>query len=375
MKTLDKNSLDKLIQELKKEGYVTIGPLLKDGAIVYGEINSINDLPAGYIDEQEPGKYRLKKTNDNSLFSYVVGPQSWKKYLFPTRLKLWEGARNGKGFNINTPQESPPKYAFIGVRSCELNAIFIQDRVFNNGMFADSYYNTVRNNIFIVTVNCTRSAGNCFCVSMKTGPEAKHGFDLSLTEVINKDEHYFVLDEGSQRGAELSAKLNAGEAGDKQVMAAREAVNNAAVNMKKTMNTDGIKKLLYKNHDNPIWAEIAARCLSCANCTMVCPTCFCSNIEDTTDLTGDHAERWRRWDSCFSLDYSKVAGGSFRTSSKARYRQWMTHKLASWIDQFGTSGCVGCGRCISWCPVGIDITKEVDNLHIYKNKIQIKTKN
>jgi Fe-S-cluster-containing hydrogenase component 2 len=128
------------------------------------------------------------------------------------------------------------------------------------------------------------------------------------------------------------------------------------------MNTAGIKELLYNNHDHAIWSEIATRCLACANCTMVCPTCFCSNMEDTTDLTGDHAERWRRWDSCFSLDYSKVAGGSFRTSTKARYRQWMTHKLASWIDQFGTSGCVGCGRCISWCPVGIDITKEVDNL-------------
>jgi Fe-S oxidoreductase len=91
---------------------------------------------------------------------------------------------------------------------------------------------------------------------------------------------------------------------------------------------------------------------------MVCPTCFCTTVEDVSDVTGDHAERWRRWDSCFTLGFSYIHGGSIRNSGKARYRQWMTHKLASWIDQFGTSGCVGCGRCITWCPVGIDITEE-----------------
>jgi len=82
-------------------------------------------------------------------------------------------------------------------------------------------------------------------------------------------------------------------------------------------------------------------------------------VEDSSDLSGAQAERWRRWDSCFSLDHSQLHGGSVRSTTRARYRQWMTHKLANWIDQFGTSGCVGCGRCITWCPVGIDITEEV----------------
>ncbi len=362
MKTIDKSNLDKIIGNLKNDGYTVIGTVVKDGAIIYDEIESINDLPMGWGDEQEAGYYRLKKRNDDALFGYVVGPQSWKKFLYPQRLKLWDAEKNGKGFNINTPQTPIPKYAFLGVRACELKAIFIQDKVFNNGMFADNYYNKVRDNIFIIAVNCTQSASTCFCVSMKTGPKVKHGYDIALTEVINKDEHYFVLEEGSVKGTELSAKIEAPNAGEKQLKAADSAVLNAELNMKRTMNTAGIKELLYNNHDHTIWSEIASRCLACANCTMVCPTCFCSNMEDTTDLTCDHAERWRRWDSCFSLDYSKVAGGSFRTSTKARYRQWMTHKLASWIDQFGTSGCVGCGRCISWCPVGIDITKEVDNL-------------
>ena len=127
----------------------------------------------------------------------------------------------------------------------------------------------------------------------------------------------------------------------------------------RNIDTTGIKELLYQNFEHPRWDNVAGRCLTCANCTMVCPTCFCTTVEDVTDVTGDHAERWRRWDSCFTQSFSYIHGGSVRTSAKSRYRQWMTHKLASWIDQFGSSGCVGCGRCITWCPVGIDITEEV----------------
>jgi Fe-S-cluster-containing hydrogenase component 2 len=125
------------------------------------------------------------------------------------------------------------------------------------------------------------------------------------------------------------------------------------------MDTTGIRDLLYTNFDHPRWDNVAQRCLTCANCTMVCPTCFCTTVEDVSDVTGSHAERWRKWDSCFSQNFSYIHGGSVRSSAKSRYRQWMTHKLASWIDQFGSSGCVGCGRCITWCPVGIDITEEV----------------
>jgi sulfhydrogenase subunit beta (sulfur reductase) len=129
--------------------------------------------------------------------------------------------------------------------------------------------------------------------------------------------------------------------------------------MGRTLDTADIKALLYRNYEHPRWDNAAARCLTCGNCTMVCPTCFCTTVEDVTDLKGEHAERWQKWDSCFTMDFSYIHGGIIRSSPKARYRQWMTHKLATWIDQFGTSGCVGCGRCITWCPVAIDITEEV----------------
>ena len=128
--------------------------------------------------------------------------------------------------------------------------------------------------------------------------------------------------------------------------------------MGRELDTTDIRELLYRNYEHPRWDEVAERCLACGNCTMVCPTCFCTTVEDVTDLAGEHVERHQRWDSCFTIDYSHIHGGAVRGSTRSRYRQWMTHKLATWIDQFGSSGCVGCGRCITWCPVGIDITEE-----------------
>ena len=97
--------------------------------------------------------------------------------------------------------------------------------------------------------------------------------------------------------------------------------------------------------------------MACGNCTLVCPTCFCATVQDTTDVSGT-VERDREWASCFDVEHSYLHGGSVRETTRARYRQWMTHKLSTWWDQFGTSGCVGCGRCVTWCPVGIDITEE-----------------
>jgi sulfhydrogenase subunit beta (sulfur reductase) len=194
---------------------------------------------------------------------------------------------------------------------------------------------------------------------MKTGPKVRSGFDLALTEIVHSSEHRFLVEIGSELGIELVDELNLEVAPQEDWDLATTLSNQARDSMGREINTEGIKELLQRNLENPRWEELASRCLSCANCTMVCPTCFCSTTEDITDLTGDHAERWRRWDSCFTADFTHLPEGSVRSTTGARYRQWMTHKLANWFDQFGTSGCVGCGRCVTWCPVGIDITEEV----------------
>ena len=359
MKVLIRSDFYLLLEALRRNNYKTIGPTIKDGAIVYDEINSSEDLPIGLTDKQDAGKYRLEKRNDDALFGYVVGPQSWKKFLNPPVYKLWQADKRGHNFEIIPEKIEETKYAFIGVRPCELNAIFIQDKVFTSGEYVNKNYKLRRDNAFIVAVNCVESGGTCFCVSMNTGPKAEKGFDISLTEIVKDGHHNFLIETGSEKGEKILSEIPHRTAVQNEIDSGNELINNAAATMGRVLDTSNIKNLLLNNLDHPQWDKVAERCLSCANCTMVCPTCFCTTIEDTTDLTGEHAERWQKWDSCFTIDFSYIHGGSIRNSVKSRYRQWMTHKLATWHDQFGSSGCVGCGRCITWCPVGIDITEEV----------------
>jgi sulfhydrogenase subunit beta (sulfur reductase) len=352
------SNFGRLIEILREKGYQVLGPRIRDGAIVYDELSSASDLPAGWTDEQDGGSYRLKKRSDDSVFGYAVGPHSWKKYLHPPLVRLWKASRKNQPFEVQEEEQQAPKRAFIGVRACELHAIAIQDKVFLGGPYQDPYYKLRRENIFIAAVNCGQAGGTCFCVSMHTGPKASQGFDLSLTEVLEDGRHYFVVETGTQLGAEVLAGLPVQPAGEKEKQSAERVVKNTADHMGRAMDVTDLKELLYRNYDHPRWEKVAGRCLTCGNCTMVCPTCFCTTVEDTTELNGQSAERWQKWDSCFTMDFSYIHGGSVRATPKSRYRQWMTHKLATWIDQFGTSGCVGCGRCITWCPVGIDITEE-----------------
>ena len=353
------DQLEKLIAALGGKGYTVLGPTVRDGAIVYDRIESVKDLPAGWTDEQEAGRYRLKRRDDEALFGFVVGPQSWKKYLHPAEVRLWSAERKDGTFRILNNEEKPqPQRALLGVRACELAAIAVQDRVLLEDKYRDSTYGQRGRGLFVIAVQCTQAASTCFCASMGTGPRVSGGFDLVLTELLGPKGHRFLAAAGSERGTEMLTELGATPAAPEDHHDAETRVEEASRQVR-SIDTGGIKELLYQNFEHPRWDNVAARCLTCANCTMVCPTCFCTSVEDVSDVTGDHAERWRRWDSCFTQSFSYIHGGSIRTSAKARYRQWMTHKLASWIDQFGSSGCVGCGRCITWCPVGIDITEEV----------------
>ncbi len=360
MKVIDRPALDQLLTALRRRGYRPVGPTVRDGAIIYDEIRTTADLPVGWTDEQEAGVYRLKRRDDQALFGYVVGPHSWKRFLHPPARRLWQAEREGSAVRfISEEEKDAPKFAFIGARACELHAMAMQDKVFLEGAHVDASYQSRRKNLFIVAVNCGQAGNTCFCVSMQAGPKATAGFDLALTEVLEGGRHYFVVEEGSAEGSALLREVESRPAEGAETETADRIVAKTADQMGRTMETAGLKELLYQNYEHPRWDDVAARCLTCGNCTMVCPTCFCTTVEEVTDLSGEHAERWQKWDSCFTIDFSYIHGGSVRPSPKARYRQWLTHKLATWHDQFGSSGCVGCGRCITWCPVGIDLTEEV----------------
>jgi sulfhydrogenase subunit beta (sulfur reductase) len=355
---VETRELDALLGALRERGHTLVGPTVRDGAIVLGEIDSCADLPVGWTDEQDGGRYRLRRRDDGAFFGYAVGPHAWKRWLHPPAVVRWRARRANGGFVAEPDTAPPPRYAFVGVRPCELAAILVQDRVFLGGPFVDPAYRSRREAAFVLAVDCGVPAGTCFCASMGTGPKAGPGYDLALTEVVGGGRHLFVATVGSGRGAEVADAVAGRPAEPEEVEAARAVTATAEGRMGRSLDTDGIQELLYRHYEDPHWDEVAKRCLACANCTMVCPTCFCATVEDETDLTGSATERRRIWDSCFSQEFSYVHGGSVRTSGGARYRQWITHKLATWHDQFGVSGCVGCGRCITWCPVGIDITAE-----------------
>ncbi len=357
---IERGDLGALLSALTGRGYTIVGPTIREGAIVLDEISTVDELPAGWTDEQDGGRYRLVRRDDQALFGYAVGPQSYKQYQLPASLTIWRAQVDDNGALTPVDEEvaEPPRYAFLGARSCELHAMGILGRVLTGGRHPDPADEARLSAAFIIAAQCGEAGGTCFCVSMNTGPVAESGFDLALTEVLAEGHHYFVVEVGSPRGREVLEDVRHRVALDPELDAATAVHERTASQMGRELETDGLKELLYRNYEHPRWDEVADRCLTCGNCTMVCPTCFCTTVEDVTDLNGSHVERNQLWDSCFTIDYSHIHGGAIRTSSRSRYRQWMTHKLATWWDQFDSSGCVGCGRCITWCPVGIDITEE-----------------
>ncbi len=359
---MEARELNRLIETLAEKGYETIGPTVQQGAILYGHVGSAGDLPAGWSDQQGPGTYRVSENGDSSFFGYVVGPNSGKSFLHPSRETLMQASRKGDLLEFVDDPAPPERYALIGLRPCDVKAIEIQDRVLLEGLYVDRKYKERRDLLFIVTVNCAKPGGTCFCTSMGSGPAADSGYDLALTELNDDRGHRFLVEVGSDSGSELVAALTTKQATAADIDSAGRQADDAAEAISKSIDTTGLREQLYDSLDSPYWEKIGARCLACTNCTMVCPTCFCTNVQDVSDLAGNSAERIQIWDSCFNAEFSGLHGGSVRQSIHSRYRQWMTHKLASWEDQFDTLGCVGCGRCITWCPVGIDITEEANTI-------------
>jgi len=360
--------LDLLVRELHRRGYQVIAPVPRDGAIVLDEITNADELPWGVGIVSEPGGYRLTERRDREAFANAVGPQSWKRFLRPPREKLLDADRSPDGriaFTEPDPTDEPP-LALLGLRPCDLRALAVLDRVLLTPG-STSAYAVRRARAFLVVVECTQPAATCFCVSAGGGPGLGQGttddslrYDLKLTETVGPHGTVkFVVRTGSCRGAEVFRAVAHTTADQKTAHAASAAVAEAAAGMRPALPTVDLRSLLAASTDAHRWNDVAQRCVACGNCTMVCPTCFCTSTEETSDLTGDHAERWMSWDSCFDLDFSFIHGGEVRQSVESRYRQWLTHKFGTWFDQFDMSGCVGCGRCIAWCPVGIDPTEEL----------------
>ncbi|NOU11293.1 MAG: 4Fe-4S dicluster domain-containing protein [Nitrospira sp.] len=355
---LPKSSLQRLLDVLSVRGYRIVGPMVRDGSVVWDTVRSVSDLPIGWRDQQEPGRYRLEQTDSQEVFGVVHGAQSLKQFVFAPREPLLQIERSQDGFATRPTLPQSEKVAVIGARACDLAGLTIQDRIFLNDAYRDPYYASRREGLFVIAVNCTRALSTCFCASMETGPRARSGFDLALTEVDNQ----LLIEAGSEAGRDLLSNLSLSTSSEQLSVEVATRIEACAQSQVRRLDHSRLPQALYEVHEHPRWDEVAGRCLACTNCTMVCPTCFCHTVEETPDLSHQQTTHVRLWDSCFTQEHGYIHGKNIRPTIKDRYRMWLTHKLASWIDQFGTSGCVGCGRCITWCPVGIDLTEELSAL-------------
>ena len=361
-RVLDRNGLRELIEVLNRDRDLW-GPVVLDDTVRYGRIRSIDDLPRGWTDSQAPGEYRAAhEPATDELFGFAVGPDSLKQFFHPPSETVFHAERSDGQVTFTASAVAPRPKAFIGVRPCELAAVSVQDVVLRDGRYPDDEYVERRRQPLVIAVDCGRPAATCFCTSMHTGPSATGGFDLAITESPTAGGVEYVCRCGTTEGGELLDEIDAPLADATAIEAAERVVAAAAAAMPVRLDPDQARRVLAENPGADVWSTIESRCLACANCTMVCPTCFCTTVVDSTDLKNETWTRTKTWDSCFSLDFSAVHQHPIRDSIGARYRQWLTHKLSTWYDQFGSSGCVGCGRCITWCPVGIDLVAELDRL-------------
>ncbi len=347
--SVDKEQIPILIDVLARE-YDVIAPVVRDFSIALEKINSFDQLARGYKDVQYPARYQLEKTDEPLIFTYANGQESPKKFLHPSWLSMFKGKLHDDSLAVDEEPGPARKFAFFGIRPCDRQSILVLDKTFITS-HPDSFYLKRRSGSFIAVVNCTRPSAVCFCASMGSGPKADRGFDLALTELADS----FIVEPGSSKGMQVLESLTTRPASDKELDDATSLLEDAVRHMGRTLNTVGLPQILRSNLEHPHWDIMKDWCIGCTNCTMVCPTCFCYTISDKVDLGLRGFERERHWDSCFAWQFTEIHGCNFRETLRQRYRHWACHKIGYWVEQYGVFGCVGCGRCITWCPVGIDI--------------------
>ena len=349
---MPRDSLSMLFSLLSGSGYRIIGPRVREGAIQFLPLDDADALPKGVSNDQQPGQYRLQSSDSPRQFDWNHGPQALKPLCFAPRETLWEESQDPFAYRQTLPPVEPT--AVIGVRACDLAALAIQDKHFLMEARPDPHYRQRRESLLLIGVDCAHSAATCFCASTGDGPALDGGFDIGMAEL---DEGFLIWGQ-SDKGRAIVEQLDLASADDSQLEAMLESTTRAAREQQRHLSDSEDLLKLYKRLEHARWDDVAQRCLSCGNCTAVCPTCFCYQSEHEMALTGDSAEMVRSWDSCFSPTHSSMGHFQIRPGTKQRYRQWLTHKLAGWQEQQGRIGCTGCGRCIAWCPVGIDLTRE-----------------
>jgi ferredoxin len=271
--------------------------------------------------------------------------------------EMFSFQKDKQSYHIELPSPDGQKQLIFGIHPCDANAMTILDKTFEDA-YEDPYYLSKRKITVLVGLGCTRPYDSCFCTSLGSSPTDSANVDLMLTDIGDE----FLVEGVTDKGRELmrmSSELE--EATKADETRAKEAKEAAYSKVTRQLDTTNIgKKLLSFFEDQDFWEEIAAKCLSCGICTLLCPTCYCFDIND--ELIKDKGTRFRSWDSCSFPVYTKLPMENPRLEKWRRVRNKVCHKYEFFPMNFDVIACTGCGRCIRQCPVNWDITQTLEKI-------------
>ena len=309
-----------------------------------------------FAPEKEDNSFYFRRisSGDQAILDYNNSSIPPKEVLFPRSEKLFCYCGEAGGVQLADQIDEAKKVVF-GIRPCDAKSFLLLDKVFNGDQYVDPYYLNRRNNTVLVGLGCNQPAATCFCAALGGGPFYQEGLDILLTDIGDQ----YLVEVLTERGGELLSEMDLPAAGQEAQDTARAVKESAACSS--IVDLGGLKYRLDVNFYDPIWATLAEKCLGCAACTYSCPTCHCFDIVD--EVAGKEGCRLRNWDACMFPQFTLHGSGhNPRPSGKERFRQRVMHKFKYFVDNYGATACVGCGRCIVNCPVNLDIRQVIEQI-------------
>lgn len=330
-------------------------------------LDRINDLFAAiaaecrlYLPVDTNGGARYEEWAEGKILSDELNTvRSAKDFFFPQTENLMDFKTEGKKIEIVDTRSETEDFVIFGVKACDVRSFDVLDRVFLAEP-QDSFYKNRREHSLIMSMACAKPHETCFCTTFGIDPSAPMG-DI----VCYKTEDALYMDAKTEKGAALLKKIESitvednGEAAEKQKKVIRERLEKLPLHNLTADRFGGDKTAEF--FKAPEWKELSASCLGCGTCTFVCPTCQCYDIKDFN--TGHGIKRFRCWDSCMYSEFTKMSAGQPRLTQLERFRQRFMHKLVYFpANNDGMFACVGCGRCLSKCPIQMNIVKVMKTL-------------